>query len=113
MRYSPCPDLLLTMDGNLYSEHEDGEQRDVSDIHILMQQTGLKDKKGKEIYEGDIIQAKWNHAEIKELAVIQWHELEASFVANWQDDGSMLGVLDFSKNIEVIGNIYENPELLK
>lgn len=118
MRYSPCPDLLLTMDGELYSEHEDGEQRNVSDIHILMQHTGLKDKNGKEIYEGDIIKRPSSYS-----LEVYWMGL--AWGVRWKDNGneeeSIIcddgGDLSLQENAliftEIIGNIYENPDLLK
>jgi len=73
----------------------DGVKRD--DI-VLMQFTGLKDKNGKEIYEGDVV---WDLGRSLEVKIPNF------FVENF-DDG------DFRKNGtgEVIGNIYENPELL-
>lgn len=79
---------------------------------ILLQFTGLTDKNGKEIYEGDIIKSKHylpdengrysfpsneNNSEIR-LSIVTWNENAARF-------DNTLG--------EVIGNIYENPELLK
>lgn len=67
----------------------------------LMQYTGLKDKNGKEIYEGDIVQLAQFIIEVK------WVN-EFSRFTNKDDYTGF-----FPKNIEVIGNIYENPELLK
>jgi len=66
---------------------------------VLMQYTGLKDKNGKEIYEGDIIKDESDGM----ITVIKWNNECAGFV-------NVLYVKD-SKDIEVIGNIYENPEL--
>jgi uncharacterized phage protein (TIGR01671 family) len=73
----------------------------------LMQYTGLKDKNGVEIYEGDIVR-------IKSVGGI------FNDVVEWQGSGLKLknttrlhSQLEDYENIEVIGNRFENPELLK
>ena len=72
---------------------------------ILMQYTGLKDKNGKEIYEGDILKSPYPNCKNIE---IKWMTGGCcNFVATgWDWDQ------DCIKNFEVIGNIYENPELI-
>lgn len=72
-----------------------------TDKVILMQFTGLLDKNKKEIYEGDIIKSQWGYG--CPIVVV---DLEDIFY--WQGEGS----IDLSL-IEVIGNIYQNPELLE
>ena len=75
---------------------------------ILMQYTGLKDKNGKEIYEGDIIASDYE----------KWWRNMPSGVVEYSGNGFWLtepGGEHFMPNQEnaiVIGNIYENPELL-
>jgi len=73
----------------------------------LMQYTGLKDKNGKEIYEGDILKTDFNDiAEVKYglgcFHIESNQDYESITLFEWSDDMS-----------EVIGNIYENPELIK
>jgi uncharacterized phage protein (TIGR01671 family) len=76
----------------------------------LMQYTGLKDKNGKEIYEGDII----NIMDINFPEDNLNYEVQWTFFGYWPRhlmDG--IDITDGHISIEVIGNIYENPELLK
>ena len=73
----------------------------------VMQFTGLHDKHGKEIYEGDIVKGQYGEKEIVELRKFY----------NYNSEGGCEGFgwateTDIEK-CEVIGNIYENPELLK
>ena len=73
----------------------------------LMQFTGLYDKNGKEIYEGDIVKAKFFEKHI--TGEIEF-ALGAFFVTGSSvSDNQMFIFNDF----EVVGNIYENPELLE
>jgi uncharacterized phage protein (TIGR01671 family) len=83
--------------------------REVED-YILMQYTGLKDINGKEIYEGDMVKTKW-----QSKAEMIWVEKEAAYGLRTIDeevkDEIMYGFKD--QEMEVIGNIYENKDLLK
>ena len=78
---------------------------------VLMQYTGLKDKNGKEIYEGDIVTSeRFIHTgdSYYNVGVIKYREDIASFVFDEEEGGwDSIEVV-----YQVIGNIYENPELL-
>jgi uncharacterized phage protein (TIGR01671 family) len=77
--------------------------------YILMQFTGLLDKNGKEIYEGDVIKHSGYYSGDNKhnegLFVVEW-------VLNGFNDDLLAGYADCPEWIEVVGNIYENPELL-
>jgi len=86
---------------------------------IIMQFTGLKDKNGKEIYEGDIIAYEEDDSDLgsegrtdfeKHYMVVEFDATSAYNVGD-QNMGGPDGVIKMI-NIEVIGNIYENPELI-
>lgn len=74
---------------------------------ILMQYTGLKDKDGKEIYEEDIVKGIFYQGK-PEISTVKWLEKGAAFIF-FGYPMNVHGLHD----VEVIGNIYENPELLK
>jgi uncharacterized phage protein (TIGR01671 family) len=72
----------------------------------IMQYTGLKDKNGKEIYEGDIIDAEYSGSSAgKYRNQVQYFDESCSF----EFANSPMWTWE---NIEIIGNIHENPELL-
>ena len=81
----------------------------VEDFAVVEQYTGLKDKNGKEIYEGDIVKGEMGVFEVK------WFDLVAGFM--FRPNMSMKYHPPFNseqlKAMEAIGNIHENPELLK
>ena len=105
----PFMDYDVTIINGKYASVEGGW-----DIHgtyatiPLMQYTGLKDKNGREIYEGDILQ--WAHYK----GVVRYKQDVCQFMiedpATPQYPDTTWRLVD-NKNV-VIGNIYENPELL-
>ena len=132
--------LRVFDDGNMYYGVESGCVRflggqgltleELNDTYELMQCTGLKDKNGTLIYEGDILR----HNDEDRIHVVMWGEIDTSDWCNektsgnhchgWGieyadcvniDDKYQIGLselLDEEYHDEVIGNIYENPELM-
>ena len=100
------------MEYNIFLARNSLEQHQQQGDEVIgMQYTGIRDREDKEIYEGDILDARGQYSENLPQPVIWWS-------TGWYvgyDDGkhnnvTALGALE---KPWVIGNIYENPELLK
>ena len=81
---------------------------------ILCQYTGLKDENEGEIYEGDIIKAV---SFAKPIGIVKYSDENQAFIFNDLDKkyrGYSTALMNqFDDGFEILGNIYENPELLK
>ena len=80
------------------------------ELSVLMQYTGLKDKNGKEIYEGDVVNGAIFGSSYSLGQVLMWcGEWLVYPLARIE---GMASVYDQKHFLEVVGNIHENPELL-
>ena len=83
------------------------------DPETVSQFTGLYDKGGKEIFEGDIVKYYQPYAKRWDIHIVEWDTHLACFALfeqnnKWAKESDWLKILD----IEVIGNTYDNPELI-
>lgn len=88
---------------------------DMNDFE-LMQSTGLKDKNGTEIYAGDIVEFKYPYDKrVKTLGSIVWKEDKACFGIDMKETTEKYELYRITAEhyLTVVGNIYENPELLE
>lgn len=104
-------------------------QKSEVDKFVLMQYTELKDKNGTEIYEGDIVNCIQSIAPYRGKAIVSYCDVYCLYTLNskpwWDSDGDIGSTMnkdsmflhswDYEQGdkIEVIGNIFENPELCK
>ena len=111
LSYMYQPEEVMVCDGNIWIIDEDsvaGEWIVNNDIH-LMQSTGLKDKNGKEVFDGDIVKmAKDVYSEPTYYEVVRHYG--GAYRIESKQHGCELWLRH--TDCEVVGNIYENKELL-
>lgn len=117
-------DAELYPDGSLYAmfEDDDGVAHHEDTDLVLEFETGLKDKNGREINDGDIVEQfvcggkkfKGQKCGRRTIWQVRWNEEECCFELHYLS-GSLFGdsMMSNSDVYEVIGNIHENPELLE
>lgn len=87
-------------------DYEDHDEWEV-DPQTVGQYTGLKDKNGKLIFEGDI----YHHGDLNIKYIVQW--LDSGFKGKQLKSSSHAGLEYWADKIEIIGNIHDIPELLE
>ena len=115
---------LFNFNGKTFKESAKHLIRPLKEV-ILIQSTGLKDKNGKEIWEGDIVKSIYASTHVhsvdggrhkEEIMVVRWDTCNPCFVMEDINNKNNIEYDFICCNLrtnEVIGNIYENPELLE
>lgn len=100
----------LTQDGELdFYLHGDHNGNADPDVYLIEQYTGLRDKNGKKIYEGDIVKVLGSYSSVYQCDSGEW------VLPYFYKDDDPISSLIFhcdKGQVEIVGNIHENRELL-
>lgn len=112
---SPVPETPLAYKCVYIGDIEDGSEEQVEE-ETIGQFTGLWDKNGREIYEGDILKV-YYYGKSKVFGVVRFDEarfyIDDEFMRNELKVKAPMTELFSHYQFEVIGNVHDNPELLK
>lgn len=112
------PEEVMVGNGDIWIIDEDGVAGEwiVNNDLVLMQSTGLRDKNGKEIFEGDVVTDGHTKGDIKNHPTLGFYMVDDNGVERWFSDNA--SIEDFGEDVEtaarileILGNIYTNPEL--
>ena len=102
----PCDNYFILCDGEFHCDYYNASEVIPETIG---QYTGLTDKNGNKIFEGDIVRV-----DDTENAVVEYDETSAFYMVVFDRAESDFGsLIEQYPNVEIIGNIHDNPELLK
>lgn len=112
-------DIYLDEDGHLFCIEEITRgyevymnKENVNARYELVRFTGLQDRDGRDVYEGDIIRVT-SHGDIY-TDIVKWSKTKCSYIFSDDSNVEYYCADEYKKeNSEVIGNIYANPELLE
>lgn len=101
----------------LFGEDRNHNEAEEKMIETIQQYTGLKDKNGKEIYEGDVFNCLYHFDGcVEHRMVVEWVENRAAFFPRWDykkcQQKEVTKTMNDLTRLEIVGNIYENPEFL-
>lgn len=111
---------VLIGDGAVYIGTKNMGIQLLKDVKALCRYTGRTDKHNKEIYEGDIIKTVDHFTSTERYGIVKWDTEWAQFFIEkmpWDDDDRVwydeMGPRFTWDKLEIVGNIYDNPELLE
>lgn len=113
--YSPSEVMVGDSCIWIFDEDSDSNEWIVNNDLSLMQSTGLFDKNGKEIFEGDILNVESDEENLK--VSVFWDDKHALFMfesKKYNEEDALAELFeDNSYSFKIIGNVHANPELLE
>lgn len=125
---TPSEKFEMFYDVSVVTTYDDKEQHVIADFgmwneseyngteiidYTLMQSTGLFDKNGVEVFEGDIVEIIYDYEPFIGVVVYDLGETDFKATNGNEDYGNNFQYLTVGESIEVIGNVHQHPDLLE